>query len=343
MTSIPTIRSRIHGCLLGLATAEAVALARSTDTEDSPLRLGPAGQLALYTADALVEVLEWANQGVYADQAATLWLAGLRWAAGQGVPLPSSAPPAQPRWIDAEPSVRRVLPVRPAWVASLASGEMGTTSHPLGLTYDDAAAAARSAPIGLVPGTPASAVRTMALDSAALTHGHPAALQSALAVAHIVHSVLAGAALSEAIDAARRLVQALGSPEPGTVAALGRRGLTAGSAPDAQAPAAQAPAAQAPAAQTPAAQAPAAQALAAAVRGALSAETRGSGAAAPSSFESAARGADDEGPDAAAILGAFLGTAWGADGIPARWRERLEGTEVVARAASMLADAAGAD
>lgn len=320
MTSTVSLRARIHGCLLGLAAAEAVAIEGAREAPDRPddgvLRLGPAGQLALYTADALVEVLEWANDGVYADQAATVWLAALRWAAGQGLVLPSSAPPAPHRWIDAEPSVARPLPVRPAWVASLASGEMGTSARPLGLTFDDAGAAARTAPLGLIPGTPTSAVLTMAADAASLTHGHPDAVQASIAVASAVHAALGGADLGDALGAAKAVVAGLRSPERAIVDALtvtSTRGVPHG-------------AATAP------------RALAGAVRAALATGQEGS----PDAFRRSTLTAGGAGADAAAIAGALLGTVWGPETVPADWAARLDGAQVVARVATMLADAAGA-
>ncbi|KHL04915.1 ADP-ribosylglycohydrolase family protein [Sinomonas humi] len=320
MTRTPSTRSRIHGCLLGLATAEAVALrhrgAARDGADDGVLRLGADGQLALYTADALVQVLEWANEGVYADQAATLWLAGLRWAAVQGVELPSSAPPAPPRWIDTEPSVARPLPVRPAWLASLASGEMGTAARPLGPEFDDAAAAARTAPLGLVPGTPSSAVLTMAVDGASLTHGHPDAVQASIALAQAVHAALAGSPLGGAVDAARGAIAGLRSPEQDIVDAL-----TGNSSEKLRPEAGQA-----------------ALSLAEGVRAALSAGQEGDAGV----FEKSVVRASEAGPDAAAITGALLGTAWGHEAVPAEWSARLEGAHVVARLAAMLADAAGA-
>ncbi|WP_171041231.1 ADP-ribosylglycohydrolase family protein [Sinomonas susongensis] len=321
MTSTPSIRARIHGCLLGLATAEAVVLEEAGSahgrTDDGRLALGVSGQLALYTADALVEVLEWANRGVYADQAATLWLAALRWAAGQGVPLPPSAPPAQPRWIDSEPAAVRPLPVRPSWVASLASGEMGTAGRPLGPAFDDAAAAARTAPLGLIPGTPSSAVLTMAAEGASLTHGHPDAVQASVAVASAVHAALGGSDVSEAVDAAKAAVAGLRSPEQDIVDAL------AGASTSDTAP--------------PAA-ARASQSLAAAVRAALGAGEVGG----PEAFRRAVLKTSDAGAEAAAITGALLGTAWGNEIVPSDWAERLDASAVIGRMATMLADAAGA-
>jgi ADP-ribosylglycohydrolase len=269
--------------------------------------LGAAGQLSLYTADALAQVLEWANNGVYADQAACVWLAFLRWANGQGVALPSSAPPITERWIDTQPAVRRRLPERPAWVGSLASGEMGSAARPLGTDYDDGAAAARSAPFGLIQGTPSAAVASMALDGAALTHGHQAAMQAAAAVALITRELVAGSAVSDAAEAARAVLAGRRTPSDDVLAGLDVTPEEGARLEDAS---------------------PAARALAAALSSAIIAErTAGPAERRPNSFEDAVERAADSGPEAAAIAGAILGALWGDD----------------ARLAAELAEASGAN
>jgi ADP-ribosylglycohydrolase len=335
---MPSTASRIHGCLLGAAAAEAAALAEryhsagQHSADDGGLRLGAAGQLSLYTADALAQVLEWANDGVYADQAACVWLAFLRWAGGQGVALPSSAPPITERWIDAEPAARRRLPDRPAWVGSLASGEMGSAARPLGAEYDDGGAAARSAPFGLIQGTPPAAVVSMALDGAALTHGDPAAIQAAAAVALIVRELVAGSAVSDAAEAARAVLATRRAPSDDVLAALDVTPEEGARLEDAS---------------------PAARALAAGLSAAIIAE-RTAGPAERNerderneskqySFEDAVERAADSGPEAAAIAGAILGTLWGNDAVPDALTRRLEGIDIAARLAAELAEASGAN
>jgi ADP-ribosylglycohydrolase len=329
VTSTPSIASRIHGCLLGAAAAEAAALVEGHhseghhSTDDGVLRLGAAGQLSLYTADALAQVLEWANNGVYADQAACVWLAFLRWANGQGVALPSSAPPITERWIDTQPAVRRRLPERPAWVGSLASGEMGSAARPLGTDYDDGAAAARSAPFGLIQGTPSAAVASMALDGAALTHGHQAAMQAAAAVALITRELVAGSAVSDAAEAARAVLAGRRTPSDDVLAGLDVTPEEGARLEDAS---------------------PAARALAAALSSAIIAErTAGPAERRPNSFEDAVERAADSGPEAAAIAGAILGALWGDDAVAGVRTRRLEGVDVVARLAAELAEASGAN
>jgi len=106
----PAHGSRIHGCLLGGALGDSLGYAVEFDSISAiRARFGPAGlqdfsaldagspfsddtQMTLYTADGLLEALEWANDGVAADINACLWLAYLRWLGTQGVAVPASAP-----------------------------------------------------------------------------------------------------------------------------------------------------------------------------------------------------------------------------------------------------------
>ena len=93
----PSLKSRIHGCLLGGALGDSLGYAVEFDSIEAIRgRFGTAGvtdfamldggshfsddtQMTLYTVDGLVEALEWANDGVGADVNACLWLAYLRW------------------------------------------------------------------------------------------------------------------------------------------------------------------------------------------------------------------------------------------------------------------------
>src|SRR5687767_8071136 len=120
-TSTPSLKSRIHGCLLGGALGDSLGYAVEFDSIDRiRARFGASGltgfealagtspfsddtQMTLYTVDGLVEALEWANSGVGADANACLWLAYLRWLATQGETAPAAAPVPQPRWIDGQP------------------------------------------------------------------------------------------------------------------------------------------------------------------------------------------------------------------------------------------------
>src|SRR3954468_17960101 len=125
---VPSAGSRIRGCLLGGAIGDSLGYAVesgriSTSVSAVPDRLGRAGlqdlavlepgspfsddtQMTLYTADGLLEALEWANDGVASDINACLWLAYLRWLGTQGVTAPASAPVQPPRWIDGQDALK---------------------------------------------------------------------------------------------------------------------------------------------------------------------------------------------------------------------------------------------
>lgn len=328
----PAPASRIAGCLAGAAVAEAAAIAGFTgrtahgltgigpdDPLPSAVPLGPAGQLTLFTADALLETIEWANSGVHADEAACAWLAALRWAASQGVPLSPAAPVAQPRWLDGQDGVLVPAAVRPAWIGSLAGGEMGSPSRPVGLAFDDAGAAAHAAPFGLVPHVPAAAVVKMSIDGAALTHGTTVALQTAAAVASMTHFLTLGADALTAAESARAQVASLPSPDPRVLGAFDDGAADAIEGDDAAA------------------------ALAAGLAAALAAESAvASGDAPQAAFAGAVQLAAGHGTDAAAIAGALLGTRWGRDALPEAWVSVTAGMAAADGLASRLAQATGA-
>ncbi|MUK02002.1 hypothetical protein GM708_08690 [Vibrio cholerae] len=101
-----TYEDRVLGCLLGTMAGDAYGLlsaagddprAALEDPED--VAVSEATHLTLYTVDGLIEALEWANDGVAADETACLWLAYLRWLGRQGEHLPPRAPAPPARWL----------------------------------------------------------------------------------------------------------------------------------------------------------------------------------------------------------------------------------------------------
>lgn len=328
--AIPSPSSRIRGCLLGTAVAEAAAIAgvaaasaADPTAPHAPRPLGPAGQLTLFTADALAEAIEWANSGVHADEAACAWLASLRWLAAQGVQVSPSAPVGQPRWLDAQDGVTVPAAVRPAWTASLAGGEMGSPSRPVGLEFDDAGAAAHAAPYGLIPHIPAAAVVKMSAEGASLTHGAPVAVQAAAAVAAMTHFLVLGAGFRTAAESARAQLASLRSPDARVVAAFDGPHDAA-------------------AASSEAAGADAAASLAAAIAAVLAAESAvESGDAPDAAFAAGTDLAAAHGTDAAAIAGALLGTRWGHESVPAASVAQTAGTTAALGMADRLAEVTG--
>lgn len=149
-------------------------------------------QMTLYTVDGLVEALEWANDGVAADEIACLWLAYLRWLATQDVAVASSAPVPQPRWIDAQDVLRHRRAPGNACLSGLATGEMGTVARPVNADSKGCGTVMRSAPFGLIPHISREAVYKLSSDAASLTHGHPSARLSAAAFSLLIHNIVAG-------------------------------------------------------------------------------------------------------------------------------------------------------
>jgi ADP-ribosylglycohydrolase len=253
----PSHKSRIHGCLLGGALGDSLGYAVEFDDISAiRARFGPAGlqdfsaldagspfsddtQMTLYTADGLLEALEWANDGVSADINACLWLAYLRWLATQGVALPPSAPVQPPRWIDDQQVLKNRRAPGNACLSGLATGEMGTMQRPVNPESKGCGTVMRSAPFGLIPHLAPETVYKLSADAASLTHGHPAARQSAGVFSLIIHGLATGHGLREGAESA--LGQLHGgvlrkgeNPDPDLVARLEAALQLAGESPDPQ-------------------------------------------------------------------------------------------------------------
>ncbi|MHC6593019.1 ADP-ribosylglycohydrolase family protein [Arthrobacter sp. C152] len=332
----PTLKSRIHGCLLGGALGDAAGYAVQREL-DGPGRFTDDTQLTLYTVDGLVEALEWANAGVGADVNACLWLAYLRWLAGQGGDAGPSAPVPQPRWIDGNEVLRERRDPEPDCISGLATGEMGTAARPVNPTSKGRGTVMRSAPFGLVPHIAPDAVYKLSADAAALTHGHPSARQSAGIFSLLIHRLVSGedvraaaaavtahaAALPDAspelpqrLEAALRLADTAGAGAEGLVEALG-----GGEAAE--------------------------EALAVALYSVLATLPRDGGEAEPSRhFSDAVALAVGHGggqDTAGALAGNILGARYGEDCLPGQWLQALEGADVVRGMADQLVGVTSAE
>ena len=231
-SAVPSLESRIHGCLLGGALGDSLGYAVEFDSiAEIRRRFGQEGltdlsavdggthfsddtQMTLYTVDGLVEALEWANSGVGADANACLWLAYLRWLASQGEAAPSSAPVPQPRWIDTQDVLRHRRAPGSACISGLATGEMGTSFRPVNPESKGCGTVMRSAPFGLIPHITPDAVYKLSADAAALTHGHPSARQSAGAFSLLIHRLVSGDSLPAAAAAVLAEVRSLDGVAP---------------------------------------------------------------------------------------------------------------------------------
>lgn len=319
----PTTASRVHGCLLGGAVAEAAA----QTADDGGCRFAAGTQLALYTVDGLVEALDWANQGVAADETACLWLAYLRWFTAQGHRAPSSAPVPPARWLDGQEAVRRPTAADPLCVSALATGEMGSTGRPLNAGARGSGAAVRSAPFGLVSRLDGAMVARLSSNGAALTHGDASDRESAAAFSLLIHAAVEGTGSLRACVAV--VEEYLG----GQAGADGVLGAVQGAVHAAD---------RGTDADAPGAASFRAEPLAAAVHAVLST----AGAEPAQHFRDAVRLASQAGPAdtaAAMMAGSLLGAFYGEGCLPADELAALEGAEVVRTMAQELLKATGVE
>lgn len=228
----PSFESRVHGTLLGGALGDSLGYAVEFDRLAAiHARYGSTGltafdqldgdgqfsddtQMTLYTVDGLVDALEWANDGVAADEIACLWLAYLRWLATQDVAVSASAPVPQPRWIDEQEVLRHRRAPGNTCLSALASGDMGTVARPVNPDSKGCGTVMRSAPFGLVPHISREAVYKLSADAASLTHGHPSARLSAAAFSLLIHNIVAGSGIRDAARAALDYVKVVPTKAP---------------------------------------------------------------------------------------------------------------------------------
>lgn len=314
-------RSRVRGALLGSAIGDALGAPVAGLALNGILEAhGPAGltepaaagtvtaatQLSLFTVDGLIRAHVRRDTGAW-HPPTDVHRAYLRWAATQHDWGPDERREdngwlAQEEWLYA-----RRGPAR-ACMTGFADGVLATLDQPKNPTAQDAAAATRSAPFGLLVGWEPALVLQLAVECAAQSHGHPAAYLAAGAHAVIVHALTRGESLDSAVqralgllgvrpghqpvtDALQRAVAAvtLGAPSPETVEAL-----SPGDGRDAE------------------------EVLAIAVYCALVAENTAHGL----------RLAVNHGGDSAAtatLCGALLGAQHGETALPAGWLAGLEG------------------
>lgn len=318
------LADRLTGSILGGALGDAIGSGPG-EGPDGVLQFTAATQLSLYSLDGLLEAVEWANQGVGADEAACIWLAYLRWLRGQGGALPEEAPAPPLRWIDSQEVLRFRRLQDSACLTGLETGAMGTRQRPVNPDANGPGTVMRSGPFGLLAWVEPETVFKLSQDAAALTHGHPAAAASAAVFSTLVHSLLApGASLeSAAADAVRRAADS-------GIAALA----------DAVAQAVENPAAYLSGSGGAAASE---QVLARGLAAVLASAPEPDPAA---RFRSAVElAAADGGPGAGpagSVAGTLLGTCYGDSALPAADLARLEGRTTAETMAAALVGAIGA-
>ncbi|WP_247829209.1 ADP-ribosylglycohydrolase family protein [Arthrobacter antioxidans] len=327
---------RVLGCLLGTMAGDAYGLLYAAGDDPLPaladpsdLAVSDATHLTLYTVDGLTDALEWANDGVAADETACLWLAYLRWLTRQGEHLPPRAPAPPARWLDRQEDLLPVHEPDADTVRALLTGEMGTRARPLNPDAEGAGALMRSAPFGLVPRIPASLVERLTVEAAALTHGSAAARATAALYSGIIRSLaIDGLTLEEAVVAERgeerHLAEDAGSDPARAAAAGALGGVTA-----------HRPSADRTGVGTATAAATLDAALQAAREGAAAGSPREQFAAALA--HAAAAGRPDASPVVAASLaGGILGALHGTGALPAAYLDAPGTADVVRSMARTL-------
>ena len=174
---------RVFGVLL--AVADGATHAR--DGEEP----GESETLSLFLLDGLLEALEWANDGVASDEAACMWLAGLRWDKVITGAFPEGAPEPQPRWIDESfEGADSFAPGDPQHRTALTEKDMASIGRPIFPQADSTGVLSRAAFMALLPRVDEATTAKLGTDAAALTHGSPLAHKAAAAAALIVRSAL---------------------------------------------------------------------------------------------------------------------------------------------------------
>ncbi len=327
-------RAAFRGCLLGGAVGDAlgapVEFIRSV--EEIRARFGPEGltdfapaygrlgaitddtQMMLFTAEALIRARHrWLAKGI-AFTTELAYHAYLRWLSTQGraPPCPTTGP-VDSGWLA---SVRELHAERAPGLTcldALASGSMGTTGEPLN-DSKGCGGVMRVAPVGLAG---ARDVFRLGCDLAAITHGHRTGWLAAGYLATVVDRLAAGMELEDAardaleplrqergheetlasVEAALSLAHA-GEPSADRVSSLGKGWV-------------------------------AEEALAIGLYCALVARDFAHGV-----LLAVNHGGDSD--STGSIAGNILGLLHGEEGVPARWRERLECREVIAEVADDL-------
>ncbi|MFI5637845.1 ADP-ribosylglycohydrolase family protein [Streptomyces goshikiensis] len=330
-------RSRVRGALLGSAIGDALGAPvaglslngiRETHGPRGLAELAPAygrlgavtaaTQLTLFTADGLIRAHVRRDTGTW-HPPTDVHRAYLRWAATQRDWGPDERR-ADNGWLAREEWLYARRGPGRACLTGFGDDTLATLDQPKNPTARDAAAAARSAPFGLLVGWEPALVLQLAVECAVQSHGHPTAYLSAGAFAVIVHGLTRGEPLGAAVQRALGLLGARPGHQPVTDALLRAASAVTGAAPGPETVAS----------LTTGDGRGAEDALAVAVYCALVAEDVPHGL----------RLAVNQGGDstaAGALCGALLGALHGETALPPAWLIALEGRAAVLELADDLA------
>jgi ADP-ribosyl-[dinitrogen reductase] hydrolase len=202
------------GCLLGGAVGDALgAPVEFLSLADIRRRFGPSGirdyapaygrlgaitddtQMSLFTAEGLILGLEAGCPD--AELVAEVYRAYLRWLETQGYSPPYPSPRGGSGWLIELPQLHARRGPGHTCLSALASGRMGTMHQPLN-DSKGCGGLMRVAPVGLIC---ARDHFRLGCEIAAITHGHPSGYLAAGFQAELIHRIVQGEDLLEAITA----------------------------------------------------------------------------------------------------------------------------------------------
>lgn len=161
-------------------------------------------QMTLFTAEGLLRAECRAYHHGISDPVSVVYHAYLRWLHTQG--QRGAAPALEEKddgWLITVPELHARRCPGNTCLGALCSGKMGTVSEPINHSKG-CGGVMRAAPAGIFP--VGADPFTMGMQVAAITHGHPCGYLPAGCLAQMVHDLLAGSTLPDAVqNALRRL------------------------------------------------------------------------------------------------------------------------------------------
>jgi len=254
--AIHDLRNRFSGCLLGGAVGDALgAPVEFMSLSEIRTRFGPNGiqdyapaygrrgtitddtQMTLFTAEGMIRACNRAFDRGICSVETVVYYAYLRWLITQGMEPAEMPFPGEPTgWLYSVEGLHSRRAPGNTCLSALTSGKMGSPEQPLN-NSKGCGGVMRVAPVGL---TIEEDPFDVGCNVAAITHGHPSGYLAAGVLARIIHDIVRGSDLPNAIEAAcdklttwknheecldaiQRAVDLAdhGSPTPETVESLG--------------------------------------------------------------------------------------------------------------------------
>lgn len=153
-------------------------------------------QMALFTAEGILRAETRGHEKGICDPVSVVYYAYQRWLNTQGYPKLKGEDWIYDGWLFAVKELHENRAPGNSCLSALSSDKQGTVSEPIN-NSKGCGGVMRVAPAGLF--YPKERAFEMAMDFAALTHGHPSGYLSAGALAYIIASIIEGADLEAAV------------------------------------------------------------------------------------------------------------------------------------------------